>query len=202
MGHCKNMRILLFIPVSLVLVACGSSGGSDGSSSENVPDEQTSDVIIESFSEREEYAQGIYDMQDIIKNDGKADPVDLVGTVSYQGNWAVTAEPNSTPPENYLGGPATLEANFDDGKLTGTMEQEILDGLDGALTIQNGQINGADLNGDLTGVLIDREIGEFDVNTTIDGFFSTNAVQGDINGTATGNNDTVNLRGGFTADEM
>ncbi|TVP75555.1 MAG: hypothetical protein EA353_13650 [Puniceicoccaceae bacterium] len=101
-----------------------------------------------------------------------------------------------------IGGSAALQADFDAGTLGGTMQQEILVGAGGTLSIQNGTISGVDIVGDVTGDLNDPGgSGNISVDTSLDGFIANAGVQGTMTGSATRGGETVGAQGVLAATQ-
>mgnify|MGYP006430783963 CR=1 FL=1 len=208
MTYYKAVKTLLVMPVFLAIAACG--GGSSGSGSpddlEETPEETGGRVPLDSFAERETFADDVIARQQQVVNAGAANPADLPASASYEGDWAMTINPGGDTrgeETEIVGGSVALQADFANGTLTGAMVQEILSGADGTLSIDNGQITGAQLVGDLRGNLDDPDgSGSFEVEAGVDGFFSDSGAQGTMTGTATGRGETSGAQGVFGADRL
>ena len=185
----------LATPLVLTLSACGGGGGSGGGGSED-----PTAGALPAFSDRVTFANEVIAAQEAIVAEGRADPTDLPASASYAGGWAMSLDPGGDL--EVVGGSVALEADFAVGTLTGSMEQEILPGADGTLAIENGQIAGADLQGDLRGSLADPNGGVIGVDTDVDGFFSDNGAQGTMTGTATRGGETIGAQGVFSAEDQ
>jgi len=199
---------LMVAPLVLALAACGGGGGGgaiDGGSpgTGGGPDGGTEEVpsgALPAFSDRQTFANDVINAQQAIVAAGAANPADLPASATYAGSWAMSLDPGGDL--EVVGGSVALEADFAGGTLTGTMEQEILPGGDGTLSIENGRIAGADLDGDLRGSLADPNGGVIGVDTAIDGFVSNSGAQGTMTGTATRGGGTVGAQGVFGAEQV
>jgi len=188
-------------PIVLALAACGGGGG--GGSADNGPGGGTEEVpagALPAFIDRQTFANDVINAQQAIVSAGAANPSDLPASASYAGSWAMSLDPGGDL--EVIGGSVALEADFAGGTLTGAMEQEILPGADGTLSIENGRIAGADLDGDLRGSLADPNGGAIGVDTSVDGFFSNSGAQGTMTGTATRGGATVGAQGVFSAEDQ
>ena len=225
MTNSEVIKTLMVTPVFLAIAACGGGGGGGGGSddpddvaetTEAVPSsnsdsndtsaETSAPMPLDSFAERETFADDVIARQQEIVNAGAANPAELPASASYEGDWAMTINPGGRTrgeETEIVGGSVSLEADFAKGTLTGAMVQEILSGADGTLSIENGQITGAELAGDLRGDLDDPDqSGSFEVEAGVEGFFSDNGAQGTMTGTATGRGETSGAQGTFAADKI
>lgn len=195
MAHYNFQKTLLVAPLFLGVAACGGGGG--GTAPEEAPTGP-----LASFAEREAFAEEVITQQQQIADAGAADPADLPASASYDGAWVMSLDPESAVPEvdnEIIGGSVALEADFASGALTGTMEQEILDGADGTLTVENGTVSGAQLDGDLQGSITNPDGGTADIATNLEGFVSDTGAQGTMSGTATQDGVSVSAQGAFGA---
>jgi hypothetical protein len=183
---------LIIAPAFLLLAACGGGGGGgDGG------DDPTA-VALPTLVEREAFASTILDEQSAILASGLADPAILQGSATYSGSWALSLDPGGNL--EIIGGSASLQADFGAGNLTGSLQQEILDGAQGTLTIRNGQIAGAIIAGDVVGDLGGQGASSsFSVATGLDGFFANAGLQGTMSGTATVDGQPVGAEGSLVA---
>lgn len=174
------------VPALLLLAACG--GGGDDSSAGTLP----------TLVEREAFASSVVDEQAQILASGLADPGILQGSATYSGSWAMSLDPGGDL--EVIGGSAALQADFGAGSLTGSLRQEILDGAEGTLTIQNGLIAGPIIAGDVVGDLGGQSAsGDISVATSLDGLFFNAGVQGTMSGTATVDGRPVGAEGVLAA---
>jgi len=191
MSYYNFQRTLLVAPLLFGVAAC--SGGGGGSAPEEAPTGP-----LASFAEREAFAEEVIAQQEQVAAAGAADPADLPASASYEGGWSMSLDPGGET--EIVGGSVALEADFEGGTLGGTMEQQILAGADGTLSIENGTVSGAQLAGDVQGSLDDPDGGSIDVATDLDGFVSDTGAQGTMSGTATRGGDTVSAQGAFGAE--
>jgi len=191
---------LIVTPLVIALAACGGGGGGGGGTvgGPGSP-EDVAEGALPAFSDRATFANEVIAAQEAIVAAGAASPADLPASASYAGSWAMGLDPGGDL--EVVGGSVALEADFAGGTLTGTMEQEILPGADGTLSIENGRIAGAALDGDLRGSLADPNGGAIGVVTSVDGFFSNSGAQGTMTGTATRGGATVGAQGVFGAEQ-
>lgn len=191
MAHYNFQKTLLVAPLLLGVAACGGGGGG------TAPEEGPTGPLA-SFAEREAFAEEVIAQQQQIADAGAADPADLPASASYEGGWAMSIDPGGET--EVIGGSVALEADFASGALTGTMEQEILAGADGTLTVENGTVSGAQLDGDLQGSINNPDGGTTDIATNLEGFVSDTGAQGTMSGTATQDGVSVSAEGAFGAD--
>lgn len=188
----KAVLSLGVVPAVLLLSACGGGGG--GGVVEP-PAEETPPGTLETLAERQAFALSVLSDQESVLASGAANPADLPASASYEGSWAMSLDPGGDL--EVIGGTASLQAEFSGGSVTGSLQQEILAGAEGALVLQNGQVAGADLSAEVVGNL--SGAAGISVDAALDGFFTADGVQGTMSGAATRDGTAVGAQGALAA---
>lgn len=185
----KYHGFILAAGATLALAACGGSSGGGGSADVSLPAQFADLEAVVAAGEAGNLAEAPANM--------------LAGTASLSGGFGVGDLGDDQNLE--LLGDMSLSADFDQGRLTGSAENfalydqdsnEAVDDISGSLTIA-GNIAGATINADASGVLSDNE--DHAVEMAMDGSFyqydGNLVAYGDTAGTIDGEQ----YEGGFAA---